>query len=582
MNGTPPLFTEALDHHQSGRLVEAEAGYRQLLIEHPDHPRLHFLLGALLQQSNRQNEAVAYLKRSLALEPGNLIALNALGAALSDLGAMEEAEQALKTALALDPTYAKAAYNLGNLLLKMGRREEALDAFRQAIEADPAAIEPRNNLATILQSLGRGEEAIAELKEAVRLNPSHPDLYYNLGVALFEVERYHEAEAAYQKAAELSPERSEFHNNLGIALARLDRHQEAEAAYQKALALDPNFARVWNNLGMLHQECGRLDEAEKEYRQAIQLHPDNAEAHWNLALCHLLQGDFAEGFAEYEWRWKIKGKLLFTPSGGQPVWRGEPLNGRTLLLHGEQGLGDTLQFCRYAKLLAERGEKIILAVQKPLARLMASLHPAVEVIPGGEVALPAFDCHSPLLSLPHLLGGEIPSDVPYLAAEPQEIRAWEAKLPPRDGRLRVGLVWAGSRAHRGDRLRSLSFAQLAPFLSIKAHFVSLQLGEAASQAQGLIDLTSEINDFADTAALISCLDLVIGVDTAVLHLAGALNRPALMLLPFAPDWRWLLERTDSPWYPSLQLFRQKKLGDWESAIGLMTSMGVESDLVDIG
>jgi tetratricopeptide (TPR) repeat protein len=497
------------------------------------------------------------------------------------LGAAEEAEKTLKTALALDPTYAKAAYNLGNLLLKTGRREEALDAFRQSIKASPEAIEPRNNLATILQSLGRAKEAIAELKEAVRLNPSHPDLYYNLGVALFEIGHYEEAEAAYRQAANLSPERAEFHNNLGIALARLDRHQEAEAAYQKALALDPNFAKVWNNLGMLHQECGRLAETEAEYRRAIELSPDNPEAHWNLALCRLLQGDFIEGFAEYEWRWKIKGKLLFTPQSGQPIWRGEPLEGRTLLLHGEQGLGDTLQFCRYAKLLAERGEKIILAVQKPLARLITNLHPAVKVIPGGE-ALPAFDCHSPLLSLPHLLGGEIPSETSYLAANPHEVTAWEARLPPRDKRRRIGLVWAGSRTHRGDRLRSVSFGELAPLLKIDAHFISLQLGEAANEAEGLIDLTSEIKDFADTAALIACLDLVIGVDTAVLHLAGAMGRPAFMLLPFAPDWRWLLERDDSPWYPSLRLFRQKRLGDWENVIGLMPTMSVKSDLINIG
>jgi tetratricopeptide (TPR) repeat protein len=568
MSGAPPLFAEALAQHQARRYPEAEAAYRQLLTEHPEHPRLYFLLGALLQQTNRQDEAVLHLRRSLALEPENLLALNALGAALNDLGDWGEAEKALKSALALDPAYAKAAYNLGNLLLKMDRREEALAAFRQSIAADPQAIEPRNNLATILQSLGRGEEAIAALQETISLNPQHPDLYYNLGVALFEAGHFEEAEAAYQKAANLSPQRAEFHNNLGIALARLDRHQEAEAAYQKALELAPDFAKAWNNLGMLHQECGRLSEAEREYRRAIELTPDNPEAHWNLALCRLLQGDYAEGFAEYEWRWKIKGKLLFTPQGGQPVWRGEPLAGRVLLLHGEQGLGDTLQFSRYAKLLAERGEKIILAVQKPLARLMTGLHPAVKVIPGGE-ALPAFDCHSPLLSLPHLLGGEIPSEVPYLAADPDEIAAWEAKLPARDGRLRVGMVWAGSRTHRGDRLRSLSFGELAPLLKIKAHFVSLQLGEAASQAQGLIDLTSKIKDFADTAALISCLDLVIGVDTAVLHLAGALNRPAFMLLPFAPDWRWLLERDDSPWYPSLRLFRQKRLGDWQSVIGQM-------------
>jgi Tetratricopeptide repeat/Glycosyltransferase family 9 (heptosyltransferase) len=339
------------------------------------------------------------------------------------------------------------------------------------------------------------------------------------------------------------------------------------------LAVKVDYAEAFNNRGVALQEQKRLDEALTSYDQAIVLKPDYADAHWNFSLLRLLTGDFERGWAESEWRWKNASLDLSERTFSQPLWIGaEAIDGKTLLLHHEQGLGDAIQFCRYVPLVAARGARVVLEVDRPLRQLMSGLAGVSHCLCKGE-ALPNFDMHCPLLSLPLAFGTlleTIPSTTPYLSV-PAPVQDWEAKLGPKD-RLRVGLVWSGNPRHRDDIKRSIELNALSSLFDVAATFVSLQkelrAGDAAllRERSDIISLGQSFENFADTAALISCLDLVISVDTSVAHLAGALGRPVWILLPFVPDWRWLLDRDDSPWYPTARLFRQTNTRDWHSVV----------------
>jgi hypothetical protein len=367
------------------------------------------------------------------------------------------------------------------------------------------------------------------------------------------------------------------HCDLGIALGAVGEFDEAIAACRQAIALKPDYAGAHNNLGVSLMAVGGLDEAVEAFRRAIALKPDLADAHNNLGMTLLQNGRFEEGWAEYEWRWKTRQHL----AGGArrfeaPLWNGEAIGSRVILLHAEQGLGDTLQFCRYAPVVAATG-RTVLEVQPPLVRLLSGLRGVIEVVARGD-ALPSFDLQCPLLSLPRALGttlDTIPAATPYLAADPALARVWRERLSRLDG-LRVGLVWAGGKKldpawAAADRRRSVALDTMAPLGDVAGvSFVSLQKGEPASQAlnppngMAVYDSTADLHDFADTAALIDVLDLVISVDTAVAHLAGALGKPVWLVNRFDTDWRWLLNRDDSPWYPTLRQFRQRAPGDWHS------------------
>jgi len=320
---------------------------------------------------------------------------------------------------------------------------------------------------------------------------------------------------------------------------------------------------------------GRIDEAIAACRQAIALNPDYAEFHFNLALSLLTSGDFQQGWEEYEWRWKCKEFPSPARDFAQPQWDGCPLEGRTLLLHTEQGHGDALQFIRYFPLVEQRGGKILIECYAELQRLFRTTAGRCQVVVRGQ-PLPAFDLHSPLLSLPRVFGtnlANIPNTVPYLRADPEDAGRWQRRLADDSALVKVGLAWAGRPTHTNDRNRSIKLARLAPLGQLPGvRFFSLQKGEVAAEAKTpppgmeLVDWTEELKDFAETAALIANLDLVVAVDTAVVHLAGAMGKPVWVLLPFGSDWRWLLERQDSPWYPSMRLFRQSRIGDWDSVI----------------
>jgi Flp pilus assembly protein TadD len=492
-------------------------------------------------------------------------------------GRLDEAFAAYRQALAIEPADAEALHLLGVALHQAGRGEEAVGHIRRAIALHSDRPHYHNNLGVTLTELGRLAEAEADLRACLRLAPGFANAHYNLGNLLDKAGRPSEAEASYREALRLAPDYPDALNNLGHVLNELGRPAEAEERLREALRLRPDSTGSLNNLGIALYDQGRLEEAEAVYRQALRLEPEFPDAHNNLAYALLKAGRFAEGWEEHEWRWRAKHMAPGVRPFSAPLWGGEPIEDKVILLHAEQGLGDTLQFCRYAPLVRAA---VVLEVQAPLVRLLSKLPGVRRVIARGE-DLPPFDLHAPLLSLPRAFGSgleTIPAATPYLAADAEAAGAWKARLASLPG-LKVGLVWAGGPRTPAPELaaidarRSIALGALAPLAEIPGvSFVSLQKGEPAAQAahppagMALADFTDELSDFADTAALIDALDLVISVDTSVAHLTGALGRPVWLLNRFDACWRWLKKGDDSAWYPSLRQFRQTGPGDWPGVV----------------
>jgi tetratricopeptide (TPR) repeat protein len=534
------MIGKALALHQQGRLDEAETLYGRVLKAQPNHFDALHLLGVLKTQRGRPTEAHRLITAALKVDPRSADALSNLALALHSLKRSDEALASLDQALALAPGQADTLNNRGNILLDLARPAEAIAMFDAVLAVNPRQLQARINRGNALVMLDRGEQAIADYDAALAMAPGHPLALYNRGNALRALGREGEAIAAYDRAVAGAPNHVNAWLNRGLALAALNRHQEALSSYAKVRELAPDFADV----------------------------------HFNAALSLLTLGDYRRGFAEYEWRWRRTG---MTPRQdlSAPLWLGEaPLAGKTILLHAEQGLGDTVMFARYVPRLARLGAKVVLEVQPELVTLLATLE-SVGAIVGRDQPLPPHDLHCPLASLPLALKtepAEIPANFPYLRASEPHLAKWRARL---DGMPapRVALVWAGRASHANDRRRSLELEQLEPLLSVPGvRFISLQRELRAADAARLggeariTDLGGELSDFADTAAILMLVDQLVCVDTSVAHVAGALGRPALVLLPFQPDWRWMLERERSPWYPALKLFRQASPGDWAGPI----------------
>ncbi len=470
----------------------------------------------------------------------------------------------LERAVSLAPDHAAAYEALGFGLQRQGRSEPALAALRRAVSLAPNLATAHNLIGIELLSHGNAAEALTSFKAALVARPSFAEAQINAGLALQSQKQYEAARQAFLRAATLRPNWAEAENALGTVLQQLGRPEEAAAAYRRAIAHKPDFAAAINNLGRSLRDLGEVEAAIEHYTRAIALDPDYAAAHWNRALMNLLSGRFAEGWEEQEWRWKVEGfpsaRRRFVP----PLWSGEAIAGQTILLHAEQGFGDTLQFLRYVPMVAETGACIVLEVQPQLAPLAAKLPGVTQLVQRGA-ALPPFDWHAPLLSLPRAFKTTletIPGKTPYLSADPALVARWRNRIPE-DGAFRVGLVWAGSPTHGNDRNRSLDPSLLQQLPEIPAtRFYSLQIGAAQPLPAEIIDLSQGLENFAESAAALACLDLLITVDTSSAHLAGALDIPVWTLIPSAPDWRWQIEREDSPWYTSMRLFRQKKRGDW--------------------
>jgi Flp pilus assembly protein TadD len=442
---------------------------------------------------------------------------------------------------------------MGNCLVALDKYEDATFAFERSAELLPDHAQAWYNLGVTRTVLQRVDAALEAYEHSVRINPRYTEAHNNRGILLQALGRYEEAESSYTKALAADPNYLNAAYNSGALFQLQDRLPEAIERYRSVIRCRPDHVEAHNNLGNTLFALNRTDEALAAYKRAVQLDGGNAQAHWNLALAYLLTGDFRRGWREYEWRLRQPGA---SPRAFRvPLWDGSPLDGRRILLHSEQGYGDTIQFVRYASLVKSAGGRIILECQPALVRLLARM-PDIEMAVARGQELPEFDCHAPLLSVPRLFSA-IPAKAPYLDVDPALLDRWRSKVP--DGGTRVGIAWAGNPGHLNDRKRSIPFALMSELMNTPGvRFVGLQKDSPG--------LASELDDFADTAAVIAHLDMVVSVDTAVAHLGGAMGKPVWTLLPFAPDWRWMLNRDDTPWYPTMRLFRQPAPGDWTSVL----------------
>jgi Tfp pilus assembly protein PilF len=477
-------------------------------------------------------------------------------------GRFAEAENICNQILRRQPGNADVLAFLSVLARLQGKMSLAADRAREAVRAAPNIAEFHANYAEFLRLTGKPEESIATFQRAIQLKPNEPTFHNSLGTVYADRREYEPAMREYRRAIDLNRAYADAWNNLGCALRETDQLDEAAASLETAIKLPPNFPGPHMNLAIVRTSQERFTEAIESYQRAISLQPDFRDAHWSLGVLHLLLGDFERGWAEYRWR------PTQSPRFTRPIWKGEDLRGKTILLHTEQGFGDTIQFVRYVPLLREKGATVLLRCRQELARLLS---PIVTVLDPAK-GLPNYDFHCAMLNLPAAFGttlATIPASIPYLQPTPEASKRWVARLPQEKSKLRVGLAWAGSADHKNDFRRSITFEKLGPLLQTTGvEFFSLQTGPSAPQAKGtpIQDFTSDLRDFGDTAGLIDQLDLVITVDTAVAHLAGAMGKRVWVLLAQIPDWRWMLNRPDSPWYPTMRLFRQQTRGDWDAPI----------------
>jgi tetratricopeptide (TPR) repeat protein len=574
-------FAQALQYHQAGNLRQAEQLYHQILKADPDHADTHHLLGVVAYQTGRFSQAVESIRYALIFNPWAAVYHSNLGVAQEALGQMQEALASFQQALRLQPDSADAHNAVGNALRTQGKIEEAAAHCAQALRIRSNFPEAHNNLANALYMQEKFDEAIAHYQEALRLRPDYAEAHSNMGLAFADSGRRAEGIVHYHEALRLNPDYAEAYNNLSIALLREGQFEEAEKQGREALRLKPGFADAYNNLGSILLRQRKWDEALAHYNKAMSLKEPFPEAHWNRSLLWLLLGNFEEGWPEYEWRWTQPG---FTRRHvHKPQWDGSDLGGRTIVLYSEQGMGDTIQFIRYAPLVKERGGKVIVECHPPLVPLLTGVRGIDQLLPDGA-ALPEFELRAPLLSLPaifHTTLKTVPATIPYLEPDAKLVERWRRELEPLKG-FKIGIAWQGTPAFRYDRQRSIPLAWFAPLAGVVGvHLISLQKGPGADQLPGLqgrfpvVDLGGRLDDasgpFMDTAAIMKNLDLVISSDTAIPHLAGALGVPVWVALALVPDWRWLLEREDCPWYPTMRLFRQSRLDEWEDVFARLTT-----------
>ena len=565
---------QAVAAYQRADWTEAERLCRLMLNAKADHFAGLHLLGIIATQTRRAQEAIALLSSAVAVDPNSADAHTNLGNVLRDLKRPEEALASYDRALEIQPESAETLNNRGNALRDLKRPAEALASYDRALGIKADYAEALNNRGNALSVLKRPEDALASYDSALGIKPHYAEALNNRGNALSDLKRSEEALASYDRALEIKANYAEALNNRGNALRDLTRPAEALASYERALTIKPDYVDALNNRGNALRDLKRPVEALASFDLALEIEPDNASSHWNLALCCLQLGDYPRGWQGYEWRWAEEQLQKSGRDFAQRLWLGaESLQGKTILLHSEQGLGDTLQFCRYTRRVAALGAKVVLEVQAPLLPLLAGLEGAIQVLAKGAV-LPAFDCHCPLLSLPLAFKTDlhtIPAGVPYVRSDAARVGTWQDRLGSKT-KPRVGVVWSGSTGHKNDHNRSLALAQMLPLLSDWAEVVSLQKEVRRTDADLLASRTDirhfgdQLADFADTAALVELMDVVVTVDTSVTHLAGAMGKAVWILLPFNPDWRWLLDREDSVWYPTARLYRQPVIGDWASVM----------------
>jgi len=572
----PQALDTAVKHHQAGNFQGAEQIYRQILQIDPHHVDALHLLGMTSNQLGRSEAGIAYISDALRLKPDFAEGHNTLGNIFNKLGRLEEAAASYRQAIRYKPDYADAHNNLGVALKLLGKPEEAVASYQQALRLKPNYTDAHNNLGVALKELGRLEEAVASFQQAIRLNPNFGHAHSNLASAYRKLGRLEKAVASNKQALRLKHGDPEAHNQLGAALIECGKLAEALIHIHQAIRLRPDYPYAHNNLGIALADLGRLEEAVASYQEAVRLDPDCVEAHGNLAMAWLLMGNFKQGWPEYEWRFRNKDYPL--PRFPQPAWDGSPLAGRTILLRTEGGRGDALHFIRYAPLVKERGGTVLVECPKSLMPFLASCPGIDRLVPESSCPTESFDLQAPLLSLPALFGttlAKVPANVPYLFADAKLVEQWQQVLCHFGG-LKIGIAWHGNPklSRQGVGRRDVPLAEFAPLGRMTGvSLFSLQKGpgtEQLAEVGGLftiIDLGSWIDEgtgaFVETAAVIKCLDLIITIDTSIAHLAGALGVPVWVALPFAPEWRWLRDREDSVWYPTMRLFRQSEPGKWQ-------------------
>jgi len=534
-----------------------------------------FARGVAFHQANRFEEAEAAYKNVIAADPRHFNALGFLGAILVQRGDNAEAVLRLRRSLQINPSQPLALINFGCALQNLKQYDEALQTFDKAVAINPRFTEAHNNRGTVLEALGRYSEALASYDQALALAPNYANAHYNRAGVLFKnLGRYQDALESYDRAIALNPGHAEAYANRGAVLREFDRYSEALADYDRAVALKPTHVESLNSRGVVLQDMRLYGDALASFESALTVAPDFAEAQWNKSLLKILRGEFEEGWRLYESRWETVALRTRKRHFPQPLWLGqEDIAQKTILLHAEQGMGDTIHFCRYARMVKARGATVVIEAPEALRDLVSTLDESIQVVASGQ-PLPNFDYHCPFMSLPLAFNttlATIPAEAPYLAANEAKRARWQARLGPRM-HPRVGLVWSGGRAHKNDRNRSIPLETMLPLLSLPVEFHCLQkevreADRAILESQARIAIhDGDLHDFTDTAALISGMDLVISVDTAIAHLAGAMGKELWVLVPHAPDFRWMTERTDSPWYPTARLFRQNDPGNWPPVV----------------
>ena len=533
-------FELALAHHRAGRLREAEAVYRQILAQSPEQPETLYFLGLIARQTNRPAEAAALWRRATVARPDQVEWLFQLAWALLDSNEPYQAISVARQATQRQPDFADAHAILGRALAAVRKFDEAVGSARRAVELARDNPEMRNHLGLVLKSANELREAEAEFLQAIELNPRNPH----------------------------------YHRNLAAARDALDDVDGSIAAAEECRRLGGEDVQLLSNLAALHRRRRAYTAALAMADRALALQPNHPESHGSRAIALLAMGDYAQGFVEYEWRWRCDNFTTRTRDFGRPMWDGSDPRGRRIFVHTEQGYGDTLQFERYVALLAARGAEVILETHPSLRTLLRRVAGVSKVVPSG-MNPPDFDLHTPLLSMPKWFRTtleNLPNQVPYVTPDPARVQVWKDRIDaPATNAMNVGLVWSGNV--QPDPNRTCRLANLVPLAHVAdTRFFSLQIGEASREIatvagqMSITDLSKDLTDFHETAAAMQCLDLILTIDTAAAHLAGALGRPVWTLLPWAADWRWLSDREDSPWYPTMRLFRQSTKGDWAEPV----------------
>ena len=563
--------------YEAGQLESGEDCCRTVLSKAPNCPQALHLMGLIMHQTGRFELAVESLREANAADPTDPDILTSLAASCLALGDVQQAMLCYQSVVELSPASASAWACLGLVQDRLDRFEEAAQSFRRAVSLNPEDPEFVRRLAAALCKSGALQEALGLLDKLLARNPGDFETYKDLGFVLTEIGQPERAVAMLQQALSIIPNSGPTLCNLGHFFFRNGDLRSAADSYRCAIERDPELVDAHRELGLVLYELGEFDESSECFRRVQEMEPASAAATFQLSRIHLLQGDFSRGWQEYGARWTSVGQRERREFSA-PQWKGEPLGHARILLHAEQGLGDTMQFVRYVPFVSAMGAEILLEVQPELHRLLSGFNGAKQVLRRGE-PLPDHKWHCPLLSLPLAFGTKhdsIPTNVPYLHADPINVSNWQRRLG--GDSVRVGLCWSGNPKHPRDFWRSIPLELFAPLMRIEnATFYSLQKGAAAEQIARLKskveidDLGPELTDFEDTAAVIANLDVVISVDTSIAHLAGGMGKPVWVLLHRAPDWRWLLERETSPWYPTARLFRQRTPGKWKEVLSRVES-----------